>query len=131
MEFKGQYLLYEEYKELGGTLEQVPFNLLEYDVRKKIDQRTFGRLINVDSIPEKVKMCVFKMVDIEDKYQPLETQNKTVASENTDGYSISYRNLETSDIEAKSKELDSVISEYLSNVNINDVPVLYRGLDKC
>lgn len=132
MELKGQYLTYAEYKELGGTLvKQVLFDLLEYDVRKKIDKETFGRLINTDSIPTEVKMCVFKMVDIEDKYQPLETQNKTVASENTDGYSISYRNLEISDIEAKSKELDSVINEYLSNVKIDDVPVLYRGLDKC
>ena len=29
MEFKGQYLTYNEYKSLGGNLNQTPFNLLE------------------------------------------------------------------------------------------------------
>ena len=46
MEFKGQYLTYEEYLSLGGTLDQTPFNLLEYNARKKIDERTFGRLVD-------------------------------------------------------------------------------------
>ena len=45
MEFKGQYLTYQEYKALGGTLDEMPFNLLEFNARKKIDERTFGRLI--------------------------------------------------------------------------------------
>ena len=29
MEFKGQYLTYQEYLALGGTIEKMPFNLLE------------------------------------------------------------------------------------------------------
>ena len=33
MEFKGQYLTYQEFKALGGTLDEMPFNLLEYNAR--------------------------------------------------------------------------------------------------
>lgn len=130
MEFKGQYLSYDEYKALGGTLDQVPFNLLEYDVRKKIDEKTFGRLIDLKDIPLEVKMCVFKMVDVEEKYQPLETQNMAIASEGIDGYSISYRKLEKADIEAKEQKLEGMIKSYLANVLISGVPALYIGADK-
>lgn len=35
MEFSGQYLTYEEYRGLGGTLDLMPFNLLELD-RKSV-----------------------------------------------------------------------------------------------
>ena len=42
MEFEGQYLTYEDYKALGGTLnDQMPFNLLEFESRKQIDKRRF------------------------------------------------------------------------------------------
>ena len=55
MEFSGQYLTYEEYKALGGTLDLTPFNLLEFESRRLIDTRTHNRLKNVDNIPEEVK----------------------------------------------------------------------------
>ena len=41
--FSGQYLTYLEYQSLGGTLEETPFNLLEYEARKQIDLRTQRR----------------------------------------------------------------------------------------
>ena len=50
MEFSGQYLTYPEYKSLGGTLDIMPFNLLEFEARKKIDNRTLYRLKNVEEI---------------------------------------------------------------------------------
>ncbi len=128
MQFKEQYLTYEEYKEMDGTLNEVPFNLLEYDVRKMIDERTFGRLTHLSSVPFDVKMCVFKMVDVVESYLALETQNKAVSSENTDGYSVSYRKFEMSDISVKKKELESVMETYLANVVVEGIPVLYIGV---
>lgn len=128
MEFKGQYLSYDEYKELKGTLEQVPFNLLEYDVRKMIDERTFGRLKDVIDVPYEVKICIFKMLSIKENYQALREQNKVVASVNTDGYSETYRKLEKADIETENEELMNTIETYLANAIINGVPVLYLGV---
>ena len=38
MTFEGQYLTYAEYTELGGSaIGEMPFNLLEFEARKKID----------------------------------------------------------------------------------------------
>lgn len=129
MDFGDQYLTYKEYKSIGGNIEEAPFNLLEFDVRKRINKRTFNRLVNDYDLYDDVKICVFKMIDVLNKYQPLETQNKTIASENTDGYSVSYRKLEESDIRAKDKELEEMIETYLADIVINNIPVLYVGVD--
>ena len=129
MEFKGQYLTYQEFKTLGGTLDEMPFNLLEYNARKKIDERTFGRLVDKGQEYQEVKLCVYNMIAILNSYSSYDTQNKAISSESTDGYSISYGTPQKSTTEAKNSELEDVINSYLANVVIDNVPVLYRGAD--
>lgn len=129
MEFKGQYLTYQEYLALGGTLEEMPFNLLEYNARKKIDERTFGRLVDKGQEYQEVKLCVYNMITTLNSYSSYDTQNKAISSESTDGYSISYGTPQKSTTEAKNSELEDVINSYLANVVIDNVPVLYRGAD--
>ena len=68
MEFKGQYLTYQEYLALGGTLDEMPFNLLEFDARKKIDERTFGRLVDKGQEYQEVKLCVYNMITTLNSY---------------------------------------------------------------
>ena len=63
MEFNGQYLTYNEYKALGGNLDQTPFNLLEYEARRKVDERTQQRLKNVNDIPQEVKLCEYTIIN--------------------------------------------------------------------
>jgi len=127
MEFKGQYLTYQEFKTLGGTLDEMPFNLLEYNARKKIDERTFGRLVDKGQEYKEVKLCVYNMITTLNSYSSYDTQNKAISSESTDGYSISYRTPQKSVVEAKNSELEDIIDTYLSNLIVDDVPVLYRG----
>ena len=129
MEFKGQYLTYQEFKALGGTLDEMPFNLLEYNARMKIDERTFGRLVDKGQEYQEVKLCVYNMIITLNSYSSYDTQNKAISSENTDGYSISYGTPQKSVTEAKNSELEDVIDTYLSNLIVDDVPVLYRGAD--
>ena len=129
MEFKGQYLTYQEYLALGGTLDEMPFNLLEYNARKKIDERTFGRLVDKGQEYQDVKLCVYDMITTLNSYSSYDTQNKAISSESTDGYSISYGTPQKSIIEAKNSELEDIMNSYLANVVINNVPVLYRGAD--
>ena len=129
MEFEGQYLTYQEYKALGGTLDEMPFNLLEFNARKKIDERTFGRLINKGQEYKEVKLCVYNMITTLNSYSSYDTQNKAISSESTDGYSISYGTPQKSTTEAKNSELEDVIDTYLSNLIVDDVRVLYRGAD--
>lgn len=129
MEFEGQYLTYQEYKALGGTLDEMPFNLLEFNARMKIDERTFGRLVDKGKEYKEVKLCVYNMITTLNSYSSYDTQNKAISSESTDGYSISYGTPQKSTTEAKNSELEDVIDTYLSNLIVDDVPVLYRGAD--
>ena len=129
MEFKGQYLTYQEYLALGGTLDEMPFNLVEQNARKKIDERTFGRLVDREQEYQDVKLCVYDMITTLNSYSSYDTQNKAISSESTDGYSISYGTPQKSIIEAKNSELEDIMNSYLANIVIDNVPVLYRGAD--
>ena len=129
MEFEGQYLTYQEYKALGGTLDEMPFNLLEFNARMKIDERTFGRLVDKGQEYKEVKLCVYNMITTLNSYSSYDTQNKAISSESTDGYSISYGTPQKSTTEAKNSELEDIIDTYLSNLIVDDVSVLYRGAD--
>ena len=129
MEFKGQYLTYQEYKALGGTLDEMPFKLLEFNARKKIDERTFGRLVDKGQEYQEVKLCVYNMITTLNSYSSYDTQNKAISSESTDGYSISYGTPQKSVVEAKNGELEYIMNSYLANIVIDNVPVLYRGAD--
>lgn len=128
MEISGQYLEYTEYIDLGGTLDQTPFSILEYNARMKIDERTFGRLKNLDTQPEEVKMCVFSLIGILNGYESYNGTNKNVASESIDGYSVSYVGANKNVNEAMNKEIEDTINTYLSNVLVDNIPVLFRGV---
>ena len=91
MEFTNQYLSYEEYMVLGGTLKEVPFNELEFECRRLIDSRTQNRLKNTNEIPQEVKMLENKMIQmLQGYYISLEKAQKGLQSEKTDGYSVTY-----------------------------------------
>ena len=127
MEFNGQYLTYNEYQSWGGTLAEMPFNLLEFKARKEIDKYTFGRLEEIGNGYNEVKLCVNDIIGILDLYSNYDNQDKRISSVNTDGYVESY-NLDISGME-KSKEdkIKNIIYNYLSNLYLDDTPILYRG----
>ena len=129
MEIEGQYLTYEDYKGLGGTLDLMPFNLLEFEARKEIDKYTFGRLINLDEQVNEVKLCIYHLINTLQGYDSDKTRNKAISSENTDGYSVSYGSATKEATEAKESEIKSIIKTYLSNLYLEDkTPYLYRGV---
>lgn len=135
MEFEGQYLSYEEYKALGGTLDLMPFNLLEFESRRRIDIRTFNRLkdINSEDIPQEVKLCVYALINSMSTYDETLGNISTkgnVSSENTDGYSVSYINAtQISDvIKSKSNELEDIIRSYLLGVIYNGEHLMFVGV---
>lgn len=135
MEFEGQYLSFEEYEELGGTLTKTPFNLLEFEARRQIDIRTFDRIkvLLPANIPQEVKLCDYKLINsIESYAESLSniSNNGNVANESTDGYSISYI---TSDkiseiVKSQSSEIDDIVRTYLLRVVVNGEHVMYCGV---
>lgn len=131
MEFNGQYLTYKEYRLLGGTLDIAPFNLLEFEARQNIDKYTYGRLKELTTQNQEVKLCVFKLLGMIDSYNKQEVQNKSIASEHTDGYSISYATPSKDFTETKANEIKNIIKEYLLDCKLEDgTPYLYCGADK-
>ena len=131
MEFSGQYLTYEEYKALGGTLNLTPFNLLEFESRKQIDLKTQRRLVGVQEIPEEVKLCDFHLINkIESYAKSTNTTSGNVKSENTNGYSVTYITASEikSIIESKKTELEDIIVTDLFGIVVNGEHILYGGV---
>lgn len=127
MEFSGQYLTYQEYVELGGTLSQMPFNLLEFNARKQIDINTKNRLKGIDEIPQEVKLCVFYLINAIDNFMKA-TDKGNIASENIDGYSVTYADSSIQEvIKSKNDEVEDIIMTNLYGVIVNNEHLIYRG----
>jgi predicted HAD superfamily Cof-like phosphohydrolase len=136
MTFEGQYLTYAEYTELGGSaMAEMPFNILEFEARRQIDIRTFNRLkdVKTEDIPQEVKLCEYALINSIKSYEETTNNvasNGNVASENTDGYSISYITADkVSDIvKSKQNEIDNIIRTYLLGVIYNEEHLMYCGV---
>jgi hypothetical protein len=126
MEFSGQYLTYEEYRSLGGTLDLTPFNLLEFEARRKIDTRTQNRLKNEKTIPQEVKLCIYNLIGTLETY--INKQNRNVQSESVGEYSVSYGGNIKEMVESKNAELDDIIIDYLYGVIVNGEHIIYNGV---
>lgn len=129
MEFNNQYLSYEEYKSLGGTLGEMPFNILELKARQVINERTQNRLKNVEKIPQEVKICVYDLIQTINKYNNSNNSTSSnISSENTDGYSVTYKS-GTELTEEQKKQYDDVMETDLYGVIVDNTPILYLGVN--
>ena len=131
MEFKGQYLTYNEYKALGGSLDMTPFNLLEFEARRIIDSRTLQRLKGIEQVPQEVKMCMFSLVNTINSYTNQSQTSKNISSESVGSYSVSYitgtQIQET--INSKNAELTDIVLTYLTGVIVNGEHLVYLGVN--
>ena len=134
MTFEGQYLTKQEYLDLGGSaIQDMPFNLLEFEARRKIDNETFNRLVGGNDIPQEVKICEYELINTIKGYIGDNNTNATngnVASESTDGYSISYI---TSDkisdvVKSRETELTNIVRTYLLGIVYNNEHLMYCGV---
>lgn len=137
MTFEGQYLTYAEYTNLiestgGSAMAEMPFNLLEFEARKQIDLRTLKRLVEIEEIPEEVKLCDFHLINKIEKYaESMNSIGGNIKSENTDGYSISYATASEIGqiVVSKSTELEDIIMTDLFGLVVNGEHVIYTGVE--
>ena len=129
MTFEGKYLTKQEYIDLGGSsMEDLPFNLLEFRSRKEIDNRTQSRLKNLDEQIQEVKLCDFDLINKIEKFINESQRDLTKTSENTDGYSVTYSDVSKEFTDIQNKEIRATIDTYLSECKLdNGIPYLYRG----
>ena len=129
MEFNNQYLSYEEYKSLGGTLGEMPFNILELKAQQIINERTQNRLKDVEKIPQEVKICVYDLIQTINKYNNSNNSTSSnISSENIDGYSVTYKS-GTELTEEQKKQYDDVMETDLYGVIVDNTPILYLGVN--
>ena len=130
MEFNNQYLTYEEYKSLGGTLGEMPLNILELKARQVINERTQNRLKNIKEIPQEVKICVYDLINTMNKYNlSNNSTSSNVSSENTDGYSVTYKSGTEMTTEQKAQFEDVMFTD-LYGVIVNGETILYLGANR-
>ena len=127
MEFENQYLNYSEYIELGGTLPEMPFNILEFEAKKKIDERTQNRLKDIKEIPQEIKICMYAIINKIKSYNDTNNKSMAYSSESIDGYSVSYANVSRETIKTKDAEINDIIRTYLTGVIVNKEHILYLG----
>ena len=131
------YLTYEEYKSMGGTIDEIPFADFEFQAEAQVNYATFGRLKRDNVIPNEVKRLMKYLVDLMEKKGAAFSLGKGsdstptyITSQSNDGVSISYNGLAPSDlIELCKADFLNAIRSYLDGVtNEAGHKLLYRGL---
>lgn len=124
MDFTNQYLTYSEYIRLGGTLDEMPFNKLEFKARKRIDSLTLNRLTELDEQIYEVKMCMYELIETMKINENKSINN--ITSESIDGYSVSYGETSTQE---ENKMYNDIVRTYLKYCKTPDgVHYLYCGV---
>lgn len=132
------YLTYEEYQNMGGTLDETTFNNYYYQAKALIDYVTFDRLIHDTTFPTELKYCVFRLINmVQQKNDALSMGWKSdgnvepaITRQDNDGVSISYNAMSADRIfDLLRTESESTIRMYLADVrNEAGRKVLYRGI---
>jgi len=135
------YLTYDEYKNMGGTLNETAFTDFEFEAEAIIDWYTFNRLQMDTVYPAKLKQCMYKLINMAQERQAAMSAGEgsgematestaAIASRSNDGVSISYNVVSASELFDKlKKEMGDTVRLYLNGV-VNELgrKVLYRGL---
>ena len=134
------YLTYDEYTEMGGTIDETLFNSLCLDAQGYIDWHTFNRLWNETEIPERVKICMYQLINLlavtNNALIPNVQAtnginvNAQIETQSNDGVSTTYAVLPAEMLYEKAKkEIDESINRNLNGVmNSAGRRLLYRGL---
>ena len=119
-----QYLTYEEYLDIGGTLEETAFNRNIDRACGFIDIHTFNRLQNVLAVSRSVKACVRDLVE------HLANNSKaavTSKSQSAGGVSESESYATKTNDDFNAEMLDIVCDYLLPEKDECGTPLMYRG----
>lgn len=139
------YLEYEEYQEMGGTLDVTTFNLLEFEAESLVNWYTFDRLKNTDTTiyqyPPELSRCMYALIErLKLKMDAMTVQPSSsesgggstaaITHQSNDGVSISYNVVSASQAVSLSKaECGEIISRSLQGVkDALGHKLLYRGI---
>ena len=119
------YLNYDEYKQMGGTLDEAAFINYGFEANQQIMTATHNRISEPSAA---VKNCMFKLIGLLSKSDE-NLQKGQISSFAHDGLSQNFALPTAADF---SKAVHNVIYTYLIHeVDENNVPLLYAGVSNC
>lgn len=121
-----QYLTYEEYQEIGGTLDSTAFNRNIDRACAFIDANTQNRLQSVLEVSTKVKACVRDLVEYLANNVP---SGKVVTSKSQSAGGVSEsESYETKTADDANTEMLNIVYDYLATEKDDcGTPLMYRG----
>lgn len=147
------YLEYSDYQNMGGTLDETTFNNFEYEAETIVNWYTFNRLKGEETYPDELAKCMYRLIELvrlEAEAMILGKSSTTytvgseehtvvtappIHSQSNDGVSISYNNIDASELFnkldslGKDSPLAKVVFRYLQGVrNSQGKKLTYRGL---
>ena len=143
------YLDYQEYQNMGGTLEETAFNDLEFDAESTVNWYTFNRLKKPEwasvLTSDELKRCMYQLIRLKQMEDALVassggmggaggswTKEAGITQESNDGVSVSYNTLSSGELMGflnGSKTKQDLVNQYLGCI-LNDLGrnILYRGI---
>ena len=143
------YLTYEDYQNMGGTLDETDFQDLEFDAESTINWYTFNRLKRPEwsSVlgTDELKRCMYQLIRLKQMENELIassnggagwgigwTKEAGITSQSNDGVSTHYNLMSSGELMAYfngTKSKQDLVDRYLGTI-VNDLgqPILYRGL---
>lgn len=135
------YLTYEEYQNMGGTLDETTFNDFEFEAETYIDWYTFNRLSKFEELPEAVKKCMYRIILLaKARFDMLMTSTPTgsstlgleasLTSQSNDGVSLTYNTISATYVFGHIKnEMEDIVNRYLCGLKDSlGHGLLYRGV---
>lgn len=135
------YLSFEEYQNMGGTLDNATFSNLEFIMSSKIDWYTFNRLKKESVISDTVKKLMYRLIQLEYTREQAMSLGQdpsgnnvnvsgAISSQSNDGYSTNYNVVSASEsLKVTDSEMQNIISMALQGeVNSLGHKLLYRGI---
>ena len=124
-----QYMTFEQYIALGGTLSEAAFTIAEVKARARIDAMTQGRVANMAEVPIQVQVAMMEIMTVDGAFSAAaQAAAPVAASFTTDGYSETYGSAE-SRTAAIERQLAASIETLLNGITDDDgVPLLFAGV---
>ena len=121
-----QYLTYEEYQEIGGTLDLTAFNRNIDRACGVVDTETRNRVENMKEMPRQVKACCR---DLTEYLHNNSTLAKSVSSKSQSAGGVSEReSYSEKTAEDMFGDIMNILYDYLGSLtDDNGTPLMYRG----
>lgn len=123
------YLTYDEYQEMGGTLEKAAFDSFAFRAKGIIDKYTYSRLAKDSNIPYEVKRVMFDLISIQSEQKKALDLRGIALSQSNDGVSESRSAMPLDAIYTSlEKQMGEILTQGLTGVtDFKGHRLLYRG----